>query len=204
MFVYFIQKHKTLILISIIILICSIALAIGIYAQITDSKIISMSSDKNNTSQNDYLDLKNNFNDIFTNTINIDNTSISSNNVTNPDSIIYHAYTISENKTGEYSLTGEFPMFKIETENTKKINNEISSTFINKYLNILESSSVYTISTINYVGYINNNIASLVIRCSLKEGSSPQRVIIKTYNYDIKKEFLMIQFIKLIIPLHIF
>ena len=34
---------------------------------------------------------------------------------------------------------------------------------------------------------INNNILSLIVKANLKEGGNPERVIIKTYNYDLEK-----------------
>lgn len=39
-----------------------------------------------------------------------------------------------------------------------------------------------------YVGYINDNILSLVIKCTLKEGTKAQRTIIQTYNYNIDED----------------
>lgn len=43
-----------------------------------------------------------------------------------------------------------------------------------------------TTYTIDYTGYINNDVLSLVIMASLKEGTNPQRVMIQTYNYNLK------------------
>ena len=55
----------------------------------------------------------------------------------------------------------------------------------------IERSSVFTIYNVNYVAYKNNNIVSIVIKATLKEGKNSQRVIIKTYNYDIEKKELV-------------
>ena len=44
------------------------------------------------------------------------------------------------------------------------------------------------IYTVNYSAYISNNILSLVVRSTLKEGTNPQRDIIQTYNYDLTNQ----------------
>ena len=45
-----------------------------------------------------------------------------------------------------------------------------------------------TIYTVEYVANVEEDILSLMIRSNLKEGSSAQRVIIQTYNYDLKND----------------
>ena len=40
----------------------------------------------------------------------------------------------------------------------------------------------------DYSAYISNNILSLVVRSTLKEGTNPQRDIIQTYNYDLTNQ----------------
>ena len=39
---------------------------------------------------------------------------------------------------------------------------------------------------LEYISYLNENILSLVIKSTLKEGNNAQRVIVQTYNYDIQ------------------
>lgn len=40
---------------------------------------------------------------------------------------------------------------------------------------------------LDYVAYLNDEILSLAIKATLKEGDKPQRTIIKTYNYNVIK-----------------
>lgn len=68
------------------------------------------------------------------------------------------------------------------------INNEINSSFVNKILQVYNDSKIYTILKINYATSIQDNRLSVIIKCSLKEGSNAQRTIIKTYNYDIESK----------------
>ena len=65
--VSFIKKNKTIIVIVCIALICSIAIAIGIYAQVTNKKIID---EKTPANEETYLQLKQDFNTLFNNELN--------------------------------------------------------------------------------------------------------------------------------------
>ena len=42
------------------------------------------------------------------------------------------------------------------------------------------------IYTVEYAATVENDILSLIIKSNLKEGSNPQRLIVLTYNYDLK------------------
>ena len=68
---YFFIKNKMKIIIALIIFICAIAISIGIFVQITDRDVIN----KEDEVQADYEDLKNNFDSIFTNSINIESSA---------------------------------------------------------------------------------------------------------------------------------
>lgn len=92
-------------------------------------------------------------------------------------------------KIGKYDIQTNIPFININHENAININKEISSVFYNKENNIIEKSkeedaekSIYTIS---YTAYLNENILSIAIRATLKEGKNAQRIIIKTYTYNL-------------------
>ncbi len=180
---YFFQKNKMLIIIAGIILVCSIAIAIGVYAQITNKNVIGGSQEE----YADYEELESNFEDIFSNSINKEATAKMD---INYDDYIYCRYDIQEEKDG-YKINAKIPMFKIETETTKGINQEIYNTFATKIIDIVNNSVTSTIYELSYVAYINNNIISLVINCKYKDGANPQRNIIQTYNYDIDNDKLL-------------
>lgn len=179
---YFLEQNKMPIIIISIIIVCSIAIAIGVYAQITDT-----GTKIDNEEDDNYKDLKNNFKDIFTNSINKETTA---NLNYNYDDIIYCAYNIEE-KVGNYIINAKLPLFKKESEVISKVNQEIFDTFGRKILEIINNASVKTIYNLDYVAYINGNIISLVIRCNYKDGTNPQRMIIQTYNYDIENDKLL-------------
>lgn len=181
---YFLVKNKMIIIITSIILVCAIAIAIGVYAQVTNREVVGSKEKEENY---DYEDLKNNFDDIFTNTINKEATAKQD---VNYDEIIYCAYNINEEKDN-YIIDAKIPLFKTENDVTNDINKEIYDTFAKTIINIVNNSNVRTAFNLDYVVYVNNNILSLVIRCKYKDGSNPQRNIIQTYNYDIDNNKLI-------------
>lgn len=178
----FIKKYKMIIMIISIILICSIAIAFGVYAQITNrSEIKQGNEDK-------YIALKGKFKESFTNTVNIE---------TNPkeninyEEIIYCKHDVVDKKEGKYDVIAKIPAFKGESETIKEINKQINKTFT-KEIAAFAKEDVYGVTySLDYVAYVNNNIISLVIRGKYKEGSKPQKIIVQTYNYDIEKDKLL-------------
>lgn len=185
---YIWREKKQLIILIAILLVCSIAIAIGVYAQITNSKITKTEEEKQ---QANYEDLKNNFDSIFTNTINKEGSAKIENSNINYDDIIETKYDINEKKETKYNIVAKIPLFKKETETTKRINEEIFNTFGKKIVDIVKNNKAYTVYNLGYVGYINDNILSLVIKCTLKEGTTAQRTIIQTYNYNINEDKLV-------------
>jgi len=87
-----------------------------------------------------------------------------------------------------YELNVNIPYININTEDIKSINDEINSLFYNTAISILGETNNNTIYDVKYKAYINDNILSLVIRSTLKEGENDQRVIIKTYNYNLSSD----------------
>ena len=152
---YIWRDKKQLIIIIGVILVCSIAIAIGIYAQITNTKIKKTAEEKKEAN---YEDLKNNFDSIFTNTINKDGAAQVANANINYDEIIGTKYDINEKKETKYSIVAKIPLFKKETETTKKVNQEIFNTFGGKIVDIITNNKAYTIYNMGYVVYINDNI----------------------------------------------
>ena len=182
---YIFQEKKMLIIIISIILICSIAIAFGVYAQITNKGSIKKDSENENTN---YEELKSNFQEIFTDSINKETTA---NAEINYDELLYLKYNIKEEKVGKYNVTAKIPGFKEDTETLKKINQEIYDVFAREILKIAADSSTNSTFNLDYVGYVNNNIISLAIMCKYKKGANAQRRIVQTYNYDVENDKLL-------------
>ena len=77
-------------------------------------------------------------------------------------------------------------MFNVNSQIADEFNQITQSIFANKADEVLNSKDRYTIYNVEYVAYLNENVLSLVIKSTLKEGNSAQRIIVQTYNYDIE------------------
>lgn len=183
---YILRENKRLIMIILIILVCSISIAVGIYMQLTNNHTIGTKQGENNDTN--YEEMKNNFEYIFTNSINKETTAKLN---INYDELIYCKYDIEEEKNGEYSINAKIPFFRSDNEELNKVNNEIFDIFARKIVDIVNTSTVNTTYNMDYAVYVNNSIVSLIIRCKYKNGNNPQREIIQTYNYDIESQKIL-------------
>lgn len=184
-FKYIFRENKKIIMIACAILICSTAIALAVYAQITTSTSDKI---KEETETANYEELKSNFEYIFTNSI---DKQVTAKLDINYDELVYCKYDVQEEKGGKYSINAKIPYFKEENNVTLKINDEIFDIFAKKLIEIMNTSTVNTTYNMDYVVYVNDNIVSLVIRCKYKNGSNPQREIIQTYNYDVENQKML-------------
>lgn len=135
----------------------------------------------------DTVALSENFSNIFDNKLSSQgyNTSMI-NKVDTTKDLIHTNYNAIEKVDGRYDINASIPNININTSKIQNINKEIEEIFYSKINDILlQTSDVETIYSVKYKAYINDNILSLVIISNLKEGDNPQRLIIKTYNYNI-------------------
>ncbi len=97
-------------------------------------------------------------------------------------------------------LSAFIPCINIKKEKPININKEIIKQFKNKAeeLNKFDSSEK-TDYSVSYISYLQNNILSLVIRAELFERGKNQRIIIKTFNYNIveDREVSLEEFLKM-------
>lgn len=192
------MKSRNIIYI-VISIICIIAIILGVYYQIFSKKVVKESKlnevtnnieDEPNVDNPENLLLE--FNKLFTNSIYTQGYSTSG--VTKlkgleGQDIIYSAYNVQEDIEGKYSVDLKLPAFNIQSDVADEYNSTTQSIFADKASNIfmnVDNLKKYTIYNVEYVAYLNENILSLVIKSTLKEGSSPQRIIVQTYNYDIE------------------
>ena len=95
-------------------------------------------------------------------------------------------YQIYEEESGKYKIEADIPYVHIADQINNEVNKEINDIFVNKLLQVVNSNQIYTRLTVDYAASNNDNIVSLIIRCTLKEGNNAQRTIIKTYNYNLE------------------
>lgn len=175
------KSRKWIYIIIIAISIVAIISAIFIQSNFKKSK---NKIEKNN--QKTQEELKNEFSQLFNNDINLNNYDTS--NIKKFDDskeILYTAYQSDAFKTDKYELDVNIPVININEKVTASFNDNTQKIFADKTTQILNNSKVYTIYRVEYTGYINEDILSVIIKSTLKEGDKPQRIIVQTYNYNI-------------------
>ena len=172
---------------------CVLALIAGIYAQ------FFVGSSNNNNIQNPdnsinneikpktQEEIKSQLNSLFTNEIisnDYDETNLQKRDASK--GIVYSAYDIQKQE-GNYELDVHLPVININESVATDFNKMTQSIFANKASEILNNK--YTekvIYSVDYISYVNDNILSLVIKSTLKQGNNPQRVIVQAYNYNLE------------------
>ena len=170
-------KKRTIIIVSTIVLILVIS-----YTILTIF-LIKHNEEEKTESKINIEELENNFNTIFTNTIYPETEENKQK--------VYLRYNIETSESGKYKIDTNIPMVEIESKIVDEINNDIFTSFVKPISQILDQEGAYTIYNADFVSYINNNILSVIVKCTLKEGINPQKVIIRTYNYDMENDKIL-------------
>ncbi len=180
---------KRKILYILVFSVCIGAILVGVYMQVLrQGTIIGQKEEYIKLSDEDYLKLQSNFENIFLNNINNNAKYNFSaiNKIKTNDDIIAISYSNISVEDKKYSLNVNIPYININSTATKQYNNQIEKIFKQKALDILENTDAFNvIYTVEYTSYVNGDILSLIIRSTLKEGNNAQRVIIQTYNYNL-------------------
>jgi len=102
--------------------------------------------------------------------------------------LVYTVYEKKGSKINDYDVDLHIPCVNIDNEIAEKFNEEIKNVFVKIAQNVVQSENKNTIYSVEYVADIQDNILSIMIKSNLKEGSNAQKVIIQTYNYDLKTD----------------
>ncbi len=181
------KNNKLKIIYIIIIVICILALIIAGVIQIFKNKP-QKEPDVDTSVLQKYRD---DFDKIFTNKVNyLKNNEYKIEKIDDSKQIVYTGYTNKDIKVSDYNLDVNIPYINIKNSVIEKFNKDIKDTFEQKAKDILSTQSQNIIYTVDYSAYVTNNMLSIVVRSTLKEGENPQRDIVQTYNYDLteKKE----------------
>ncbi len=180
-----------------IILLCVVALCLGIYAQFfykysdTDALMmgINIGSQKN---AEEIEALKSNFNNLFTNSIVGDSSNIKVEKLRRENSnLVFTTYDLVNEDENYYSVNAQIPLLNINTDKAKEINSDIKKEFYDTANNIMRRTDGTTIYTVSYAAFINNNVISIAIKSSLKEEGKSEKLTVKTYNYSVQEERLL-------------
>lgn len=183
-----IPKQRIIIYVTIMI-ICIISIAVVIGVQVLGNDIVDNIFGINKItkrSEEEEAVLKNNFENIFDNSLENDE-EYQIQKINNNENIIYTSYT-KEDKNDNYEINVNLPYINIENKEVKQFNKEIKDTFEGKAEETIKNKNNNNIIyTVKYKAYIENNNLSLIIYSDLKQSTSAQRVIIQTFNYDLKE-----------------
>lgn len=179
------------ILYGCIIVICLISIIIAVYAQFfrEEKESDGYGNDINKGENQNILtgqDVKKSFLDLFTSEFYSNQYNGEVDKIVDEKDIVYTAYSNSEKVDGKYSIDVNIPLINIKGQVPEEYNNISQTVFADKITDIMTNSNVYTIYNLDYTAYVNNDILSVAIMATIKEGEKPQRIMVETYNYNLK------------------
>ena len=179
---------RRIIMYVIILLICVIAVIVVVGVQILGNDVVDNMFGINKITkrtEEEEANLKANFENIFDNQIE-DKGEYKIQKIKQEENLVYTNYT-KEEKNEKHEIDVNLPYININNEETDNFNKEIENTFKGKAEEILKDSNQNIIYIVKYKAYVENNILSLVIYSDLKQNTSAQRVIVQTFNFDLKE-----------------
>lgn len=180
----------------VVILICIVALFLGIYGQFfykysdTDPLMIGINIGAKKTEE-EYELLRSNFNSLFINQVKENSDIDDVDKIENGKAFVYTAYSLENEDETYYSVDAQIPMININSDVAKQINSEIRDEYYSKANQIMRQTQGNSVYKVSYVGYVNSDYVSLVIKATLKENGKSEKVTIKTYVYSMTKEKLI-------------
>ena len=181
---------RAVIIYTVSIISCIIALIIiGLsiyYGSDELDRLITVGGSSLSQEDEQYQLLVSNFDDIFQNHLEEYTTDVNIKKIDEAQELVYTYYTKNENKKNSYDLNLNIPYINIDNETIAVYNEEIKQTYEATAERILQTENKNIIYSMQYEATIENDILSLIIRVNLKEGLNAQRLIIQTFNYDLK------------------
>lgn len=182
--------RNKLIFFVVLAMVCIVALSIGIYTQFfykysdTDPLMMGINIGAQKTAEECAI-LEAEFKNIFKNELLINSENVRTDKIETEKGLVYTGYNLINEDETYYSINAQIPVVNINTDIAKSINKEIVETFYEKANSAMRQTEQKIIYIVNYQAYINKDVLSIVIKSSLKEGTKPEKVTIKTYNYSI-------------------
>lgn len=167
-----------------IFVVCTVAIAIAMYQFFSDEKlgvIVGITENENE----EYDILKTEFYNLFTNKLEVDEQIQDIKKVEHDEEIVYTSYEKEEKSLNNYTIDVKLPCINIDNNLTKGYNDDIKKNFQKPAEDIMRTEGRNIIYTVNYMACVENDILSIAILSSFKDGNNTQRTILKTYNYNI-------------------
>lgn len=184
-------KKRTILIYATIASICILAIAIVISIQVLGkdmaNQIFGVKSLTNKTQEQEQ-NLKDNFDHIFQNTLEGTTEGMDISKINKEKDLVYTGFEGQKKVENSYDIKVAIPYLNIDHEVIKQYNKEISKTFKDKVISTLNTQNKNIIYTVEYQAHVQDSILSVMIRSSLKQGASAQRVIIQTYHFDLQNK----------------
>ena len=190
-------KRRVMIYVAILS-VCVIATGIAIYQFFADEKLeVILGLVKEDDEKIEQL--KSEFESLFT------SKQLSAQNyekiskVNQDKELVDTQYELDEKSQNNYDINVHIPYINIDNNITKTYNEEIKRNFEVPIQTILQTENRSISYSVNYMARIENNILSVALLSTFKDGNNAQRTMIKTYNYDIinNKEISLEDFLQI-------
>ncbi len=178
-------NKKDILIYVISILVCIIALIIATTVQFMGKDVSNKIFGMNKTekiSEETQIKLEKEFENMFKNDFqgNISN----KNKIVEEKEFVYTDFEKKENISEEYNIDINIPRINIKSEIIDKYNQKISTDFKEEFKKVFSNKNNQILYFVEYKSFVEDNVLTLIIRTSIKEGSKAQQVSIDTYNYD--------------------
>lgn len=176
------------IMIIIVAVICIAALGFGIFYEVFKDNI-KVNQGNNNATNDPVVTEAKEFDDLFDSKMNYQGYSVEDKvKLDQTKELVYTNYTLTEIYENKYDIKVNIPYININSEKVANINKEINAIFQEKVNSIIankDKGTAMSIYTVDYTAYLNQNILSVIIKSTIREGGNVQRLIIKAYTYNL-------------------
>ncbi len=177
---------KTIMVYAIIIFICIASIFAVVWMQFFDGEIVETVGTLKGKSDHDYNNLKAEFNELLTNDIQNYDEKYNNKKESLTNDIVYTVCEENASSGDDYNIQVKIPYINIKSKTVKEYNNEIKKTFIDKVESIKNTKNKHSTYSVQYGGYVQDGVLSVVIKAEIQEGTKAQRTVIKTFNYDLE------------------
>ena len=186
-------SYKVLIVYIVIFIVCVVGIAIALAkTQYFKKENVGRALgiiDKDSKKEDEYNELKNDFDSIFTNQIeNLEPSNTNIQKIKNDYDLVVTAFNYKEDKEN-CTIDVAIPYINVNQLLAKKFNRIVKQIYRKKAETLKNQiSSMNTIYTVHYKAYLQNDILSIAIRSEYKEGEKSQKIMVDTFNYNIVEQ----------------
>ncbi len=186
-------SYKVLIVYIAIFIVCVVGIAIALAkTQYFKKENVGRALgiiDKDSKKEDEYNELKNDFDSIFTNQIeNLEPSNTNIQKINNDYDLVVTAFNYKEDKEN-CTIDVAIPYINVNQLLAKKFNRIVKQIYRKKAETLKNQiSSMNTIYTVHYKAYLQNDILSIAIRSEYKEGEKSQKIMVDTFNYNIVEQ----------------